>query len=255
MSGASHERTIPGPDESTEDLARLSRIETQWSLVIDAHAQDGNQARMVREVLLKHYAGAVFRYLMGAVRDREAAEELTNEFAVRLLQGKLHRASPDRGRFRDYLKTVLINLVNDYFRSRRDQPSQLSVDRAGLAVNPDTPDLDELSTLEDCLHDQFLDVAWLRLSETNARYYAVLKARVADPDATARQLAEIVSTQLDCEMKSASFRKTLERARLKFASLLVDVVREASEPDSPDELRRELKSLGLLGYCEPVLTE
>ena len=75
--------------------------------------------------MLQRYAGAVFRYLLGAVRDADAAEELSHEFAVRLLRGDFHRATPERGRFRDYLKTALINLVNDYFRNQQQRPRSL----------------------------------------------------------------------------------------------------------------------------------
>ena len=40
-------------------------------------------------------------------RDEQLAEELFQEFALRMLRGDFRRAEPLRGRFRDYLKTVI----------------------------------------------------------------------------------------------------------------------------------------------------
>ena len=100
---------------------RLSRIATHWTVVFQAH--DGNDPTCTaRNQLLLRYSGAVYRYLLGAVRDPDAAADLCQEFAVRFLRGDFRRADPGRGRFRDYVKGALVNLANDYYRGRRDGP-------------------------------------------------------------------------------------------------------------------------------------
>ena len=73
---------------------RLSRIATQWSAVIAAHAGPPDAAEAVRNRLLLRYTGPVYRYLLGAVRDPDAAADLCQEFAVRFLRGDFRRAGP-----------------------------------------------------------------------------------------------------------------------------------------------------------------
>src|SRR5262245_63341462 len=80
--------------------SRLSRIETTWTLVFQAH-QGQEPDALARQRLLLRYRGAIYRYLLGALRDPDAAEELAQEFAVRFLQGGFRRADPQQGRFRD----------------------------------------------------------------------------------------------------------------------------------------------------------
>ena len=112
---------------------RLSRISTQWTMVFKAHAGFADPARAALQNLLERYSGAAFRYLLGALRDPEVADDLAQEFALRFVRGDFRRAEPERGRFRDYLKTSLIHLVNDYHRMRQAQPRQLG------AVEPAAP--------------------------------------------------------------------------------------------------------------------
>ena len=104
-------------NQSNEDL-RLSRISTLWTVVCQATDPEvAVQAAQRR--LLERYGGAVRRYLLAATRDGEAAEELFQEFAVRFLRGGLRGACPERGRFRDYLKGVLIHLVADHHQRKK----------------------------------------------------------------------------------------------------------------------------------------
>src|SRR5262245_57328630 len=102
-----------GQNQSLE--SRLSGISTLWSTFFQAH-KSGDAAVAARQALLERYSGAVYRYLLGAVRNEDTAADLTQEFALRFLRGDFHRADPQRGRFRDYLKTSLIHLVNDHHR-------------------------------------------------------------------------------------------------------------------------------------------
>ena len=83
------------PDE------RLSRISTMWSLVFQAHAGKVDAAASAQNVLMQRYGGAIHRYLLGALRDADAAADLAQEFALRFVRGDFRRANPERGRFRD----------------------------------------------------------------------------------------------------------------------------------------------------------
>ena len=42
------------------------------------------------------HCGAAYRYLLGAVHDPDAADDLCQDFAVRFLRGDFRRADPGR---------------------------------------------------------------------------------------------------------------------------------------------------------------
>src|SRR5438034_11479959 len=107
--------------EQHEFEQRLSHIATRWSILRQAH-QDTDAATQARQQLLERYCGAIYRYLLSAVRDHHAAEDLTQEFALRFVRGLFRHADPQRGRFRDYVKTALFHLVDDYRQRQRRQP-------------------------------------------------------------------------------------------------------------------------------------
>jgi RNA polymerase sigma factor (sigma-70 family) len=231
--------------------ARLSRISTRWSLVAEAHTPDADKhAALSRQALFETYAAASYKYLLGAVRDAEAAEELCHEFAVRFLGGDFHRADPSRGRFRDYLRKVLINLANDYQRSRRDQPRSLP-DHSQIAA----PHFDAVQepSFDQCLRAELLDQAWRGLSDVNPTYHAVLSMRVSHPDMSSREIADGVNLQTGKRLSPDTIRKTLERARGKFADLLLQEVSRVCEANAIEQLREELDHLDLLKYCQASL--
>src|SRR5207248_8893659 len=64
-------RGLPRASEGTSPMAthdlpeRLSRIQTAWSDLFQAHQGDTSQAAEVRGRLLLRYHGAVYRYLQG----------------------------------------------------------------------------------------------------------------------------------------------------------------------------------------------
>ena len=120
--------------DSNDLSQRLSRIRTQWSLVFNAHQEQADASRADLSRLLARYSGATYRYLLGAVRDPDVADELAQEFALRFVRGDFHRANPQRGRIRDYLKTALINLVNDHHRQQQDRPCALGVEPAAAGA-------------------------------------------------------------------------------------------------------------------------
>src|SRR5690606_22273269 len=99
-----------------DDHAHLSRISTEWDLVFQAHSGPPEEVTAAQSKLMSRYAGAVHRYLLGALRDPDTAAELDQEFALRFLRGDFHRADPSRGRFRDFIKRALRNLMVDHLR-------------------------------------------------------------------------------------------------------------------------------------------
>jgi RNA polymerase sigma-70 factor (ECF subfamily) len=230
---------------------RLSRMTTRWSLVVQAHAQEGGDTVTVaQKALLLRYGGAVLRYLSGAVRDADAAEELCQEFAVRFLRGDFHRADPKRGRFRDYLKTALIHLAADYHARRKAAPRPLAAEVAQPAplAGPDS-ERDFLASWR----EELLQRTWSALAADNITYHAALRLRVEAPDMTSAEMANQLTTQLGRPISAALVRKTLQRAQDKFADLLLDEVGGTLEGPSLDEVEAELAAVDLLRFCRSAL--
>src|SRR5947209_5228786 len=125
--------------EQEDRNPQLTQISTQWTLVFQAHRGTPEQVAAAQVELMARYAGAVHRYLLAALRDPEAAEELDQEFAVRFLRGDFHRVDPARGRFRDFLKRALRNLMTDYRRRKSVRPRTLG----DALPEPADPEADE----------------------------------------------------------------------------------------------------------------
>lgn len=227
---------------------RLSRISTQWTLLIKAHERE-NTAAAERGQLLEHYAGAIYRYLLGALGDPDAAEDLAQEFALRFLRGDFHRARPERGRFRNYLKTALVNLVNDHHRQRQAAP---------VALPADTPDRDEAAPDSEvdfaaAWRAELLEQTWKRLADVNPTFHATLLLRVQNPDMPSPEMAAALALQLNKPMNAALVRKTIQRAQEKFADLLLEEVQATLDSQLPEEVQAELQELDLVRYCRSAV--
>jgi RNA polymerase sigma factor (sigma-70 family) len=177
---------------------RLSQMSTQWAMVFQAHSGTPDEASKAATQLMCRYAGAVHRYLLKALKNPDAASELDQEFALRFLKGDFRHCDPKRGRFRDYVKKAVQNLINDYYRRKRPTVSlnsrfaEPAVEDSGLAQF-------EQQFLESWRND-LLDRAWNALSELerNSRqpYFTVLRSRVEYPDLKSTELAKRLSAAL-----------------------------------------------------------
>jgi DNA-directed RNA polymerase specialized sigma24 family protein len=234
----------------TRDLdQRLSRISTQWTLVLQAHNAPAGGPQSVLQGLLQRYSGAALRYLMGAVRDLDVAEELAQEFALRFVRGDFRRADPERGRFRDYLKTSLIHLATDYQRLKAAQPARLGVEPAA----PAQVSLDSEQDFLRSWREELVERTWKALADANPAYHAALRFRIDNPEVPSAQMAEQLEATLGKAVSAASARKLLERAHGKFADLLLEEVAFSLEEPSAEALREELTELDLLKYCRSAL--
>src|SRR5437773_1589953 len=101
---------------------RLSQITTIWADLFQAHEGTPSEISPAQQRLLLRYTPAVHGYLRGATRDPDVADDLFQEFALRLVRGDFRPVDPDQGRFRDYLKRTLTNLVTDHQRRRSVAP-------------------------------------------------------------------------------------------------------------------------------------
>ena len=236
---------------------RLSQISTCWSLVFQAHQGQQSIVAGAQQELMQRYCGAVYRYLLGALRDPDAAEELAQEFALRFVRGDFHRANPEAGRFRDFVKTAVYHLIVDYQRQRQKRPGALPCDSAFLPADESADSRSDAIFLERW-REELLDRTWEALAalerQAGQRYYTVLRWRAEHPDVPVARLAEDLSARGRVPVSEAGVRQTLHRAREKFADLLLEEVARSLQTNDPDRLEQELIDLELLPYCRPALS-
>jgi RNA polymerase sigma factor (sigma-70 family) len=219
---------------------RLTEIPTSWTTISSAHTP-GPKSRAAMEELVGRYHDAVTHYIYVKVRDKHLADEVLQEFWTKLLTGKLAGADKSKGRFRDYLRTVLHRLIIDHFRSRKLQALP-----PGDLLDASRPDED----FDRVWREAVINRVWSRLEMYQAatpknRYATVLQLRRDHPKASideiAEKLAEITRTSITPE----AFRKNLQRARAKFIELLVQELRDTIHPTSNEDIEAEIFDLGL----------
>ncbi len=241
--------------EIVEFDPHLSEMSTQWTMVFQAHSGTPDEVLAAQSQLMCRYAGAVHRYLLKALKDPHAADELDQEFALRFLRGDFRNSDPNRGRFRDYVKRAVQNLIHDYHRRKRPVVSLDS-----RVAEPAAPD-DRIANFEqqfiESWRKDLLERAWSSLADLEERtgqpYHTVLRSKVDHPDLPSAELANQVSKSLNRSFTAGSVRQTLQRSRRKYVDYLLSEVRASLDHPNTDDLEQELSDLNLLHYCRPYL--
>lgn len=229
---------------------RLSQITTMWTVLNQAHGGGGNCA-LAQQMLAERYRGAVYRYLLAALRDVSTAEDLTQEFALSLVRGDFRKASPERGRFRNYVKTVLFHLVGKHRQREQRRPQPVAPEHPHLRDQAAGEDDREFN---DTWRADLLARAWNALQQSQSAFYEVLRLRADHPEMPSLQMAEVLSRQQGRPFSDDGVRQTMRRARRKFAELLFDEVAYSLDQPSPQLVEDELRELNLWTYCQPILS-
>lgn len=219
---------------------RLTDISTVWTTISSAHTP-GPQSQAAMEELVGRYHDAVTRYIYLKVRDKHLADEVLQEFWTKLLTGKLSGADKSKGRFRDYLRTVLHRLIIDHFRSKKLQPLP-----PGDLLDSTRPDED----FDRVWREAVINRVWSRLETYQAttpknRYATVLQLRRDFPKASIEEIAEKLSEIIRTPIRPEVFRKNLQRARAKFIELLIQELRETIRSSRNEDIEAEIFDLGL----------
>jgi RNA polymerase sigma factor (sigma-70 family) len=219
---------------------RLTDISTIWTTISSAH-EPGPKSQAAMEELVGRYHDAVTRYIYLKVRDKHLADEVLQEFWTKLLTGKLAGADKSKGRFRDYLRTVLHRLIIDHFRTKKLQSLP-----PGDLLDWSRPDED----FDRVWREAVINRVWSRLETYQAttpknRYATVLQLRRDYPKASIDEISEKLGELTRMKVRPEAFRKNLQRARAKFIELLIQELRETIHSSRTEDIEAEIFDLGL----------
>jgi RNA polymerase sigma-70 factor (ECF subfamily) len=199
---------------------------------------------------------AVKRYLLASMRDEDAAAEVFQEFALRLVRGDFRNADSSKGKFRSMIKTALYRLMIDYYRRSKKQRKLGSGHEFEDAAKPHEiePGFDSFSL---AWRESLLEDSWNRLEQleatTGKSYFKVLRARVDQPQLTTKQLLDSLVSNGESFASESALRVFIHRSRKRFATILLQQVMESLHEPTNEEVELELIELGLHHYCKPVM--
>jgi RNA polymerase sigma-70 factor (ECF subfamily) len=230
---------------------------TRWSVVLAAGrpADDATPPAELAE-LCQAYWPPLYAYVRRRSGSVESAQDLTQEFFLRLLQkGTLVAASPERGRFRAFLLTSVKNfLANERERTHAQRRGggrlALSLDwesvdsrRTFEPVDESTPErrferewaVTLLERVVQRLQDEFV-------ADGRARAFDVLKPTLTGDAAPGTY--DAVSLELGCSADAA--RQAAHRLKKRYRELLRDEVAQtvARREDVDDEIRSLFATFG-----------
>jgi len=230
-------------DEPSRPGPALDQIGTCWHRVRDP------------AYFAASYGPAIRRYLEALLKNAHDAEEVTQEILLRVHEHGLGRASPERGRFRDYLKKAVRNAALAFLRKKQARG------RSALPLRPEAlADADEPGAERQWLAERrrcLLERAWQALEihqhqSPGSLCHTVLRLAADYPREASPALAERAAALAGRPLRPDAFRQQLSRARRLFAGFLI---REVSRtlPSSVRDLDDELTDLGLMGYVRDHL--
>src|SRR3954469_2230280 len=169
----------------------LTDLETSWTTITSAHTQGPDGQRAMSE-LISRYHDAVKHYLRLKLRDQNLADEVLQEFWTKLLDHKLAGADKNKGRFRDYMRTVLHRLIIDHFRTKKLQPLP-----PGDLLDDTTPDADYDRVWREVVIKRAMSrLETYEINTAKNRYHTVLQLRRAHPKAPIEDLSARLSGDL-----------------------------------------------------------
>ena len=231
------------------DPPHLVHLSTWWTALGHAHGPDAAVAQAARERLVDRYLPVARRYLAAAVGDDAAADELAQEFALKLVRGDFRNARPEDGRFRDYLRRTLVNMATDWHRRRGRAMAPLAADPAVPADPPDP--------FQPAYVAHLLGLAWDGLERLEGDFgrpwAAALRLRADFPKDTSDELG-VRLTAAGHPADGGRVRKLLMEARMRFADLLVAEVADGLDRPTADAAADELIALDLYEHCKEAVS-
>src|SRR5262245_29261809 len=152
---------------NSEQTDRLSQISTMWTQLARTQGQVEDPDRKALAELVDRYHPAAYSYLLTRTGREDEAADLFQEFALKLLRGEFRRADPSRGRFRDYLKVTLANLIRRQ-AGRTAREARQGGDELPDVADTDTPGHESDEVFLAAWRKALLDRAWEGLQQFEA---------------------------------------------------------------------------------------
>ena len=227
---------------------------THWSVVLAATQPDSAQAAAALETLCRGYWPPLYAFIRRRGHNPEEAEDLTQEFFARLLKrNDLATTSPEKGRFRSFLLTLLKHfLVNEWHRAQSQKRGG-----ARLAISLDAQSVEaryqielvETATPETVFERHWaftvLDQTMTQLADEYAKadkgdLFALLKETLSGQKrATPR--AELAAR---CGVSVGAVDVAVHRLRRRYGELLREqIAHTVSQPGEVEEEIRHLKAV------------
>lgn len=239
---------------------RLSDIPTEWTEVL-LHARlpaSSPKARDSQQVLWQIYGAAIRRYLAGAIRDDQEVDNIIQEVAARLAEGRFATLDRSRGQFRTYLKRVLSNLIKDHFKRKARLPRGFEPELHEQACEDSFLDV-EYDVMMRHLREEVLSRCWLELQAYETAkgkpYYSLLNYKLRHEGCSSREMAEALAETLGGPRTDLQIRKLVYRARRRFAHLIIDSVEQTLAEPCFAALEEEIIALDLHRFVGAHLAE
>jgi hypothetical protein len=241
---------------STIEENRLEHISTCWVDLEEARRVDRpDTARAARERFLERYRRPILRYVRTALPDESEAEGVFNDFVAHFLAGRFNRVEPARGRFRDYLKASLFNLVRDHRRKFRPLRS-IGEELPDRLMEGDV-DLEADRAFLEIWQKEFLTRAWEFLDDVERRYplrpySTILRMKIQDSRRSA-EIARALSDTMGRDLTEQWVRRKILDARQLLEEFLFEQVRATLDQPTLDDVEDELINLKLHALCKREL--
>lgn len=209
---------------------------TLWSTIL--RAQDRSAEAL--ETLARRYWKPLYFYLRSKVRDRETAQDLTQDFFLYLIdKDLLQRVGPARGSFRGFLRAVADRFLSD--QRDRERAAKRGGDRKRIPLDfaqADTEFVAEESperAYERAWADETLARVLERLRSERPDWSEIFRLRFGFKGEAASygQIAEKLG------MAETDVANALHRAKQRFRELLKEEIRPSVS--SPEERETELR--------------
>jgi len=222
---------------------------THWSVVLRAGQGNSPQSAEALEKLCRAYWPPLYAYVRRQGHAPAEAQDLTQEFFSRLLQGNsLATADPGRGRFRSYLLTMLKRmLVTEWRREHRQKRGGdavvFSLDEQqaedGYRFEP-TDDLTPEKVFERRWAETVLNRVLARL-ENEYRSHALGFANLQPYLVEDKGAAPFAEAAARLGVTESALKAVVYRLRCRYGELFRDEIAQTVE--KPEEVEEEIRHL------------
>ena len=194
---------------------------TRWRLILKTRDSDPNAAPSALEELCQIYWQPLYAYLRKSGQDPESARDLTQGFFTQLLERHdLDKADPERGRFRSFLLTALINYSRNQWARESAQKRPARNGAISIDVSAAEGGLREMLT-DHTTPEQLFERQWaLALLQS-----AVDALREEFAHSGKSERFEALSPYLTVDVKPASYEELSDRLGISPGAVKVAVHR------------------------------